>query len=151
MLLVSSSSQTIPINFLLFPSITHQNPLFSSSSHEIPFVPIKFSSKSFCPPQLPINFLFVPNPTQPNPHKALNFFIDSGRVVKGAPQFLGRPEGKLQWQADVCLVPQSRKWGFCACRVLWKIAGGSASSAAVCRASSFMRVCYHEEWARVIS
>jgi hypothetical protein len=161
MLLVSSSSQTIPVNFLLFPSITYPNPLFSWSSHQIPFVSIKFSSKSFCShnfplfPQLP----FVPNPNQPNPtqpninpQKALNFVRDLGRVLNGAPQFRGRPGSEATvWQADVCLVRQSRKWGFCACQVLWKIAGWSASSAADCRASSFMCVCYHDEWARVIS
>jgi hypothetical protein len=27
--------------------------------------------------------------------------VDSGRVPNGAPQFVGRPEGELQWQADV--------------------------------------------------
>jgi hypothetical protein len=34
-----------------------------------------------------------PNPTQPNinPHKALNFVRDLGRVLNGGPQFLGRP------------------------------------------------------------
>jgi hypothetical protein len=71
MLLVSSSSQTSPIGFLLFPSITHQNPLFSSNpfcSHQ---VLIKYSSKSFCSHNFPstslcsLNFLLFP--TQPNP------------------------------------------------------------------------------------
>jgi hypothetical protein len=28
---------------------------------------------------------------------------NSGRVLNGAPQFVGRREGELQWQADVCL------------------------------------------------
>ncbi len=37
---------------------------------------------------------------------------DSGRVLNGAPQFVGRPEGELQWQADVCRVRQMRKSGF---------------------------------------
>jgi hypothetical protein len=40
-------------------------------------------------------------------------------------------------------------------RFCWKTAGKSVSSAASsfthCRASTFMCVCYHEEWARVIS
>ncbi len=34
---------------------------------------------------------------------------DSGRVLNGAPQFVGRPEGKVQWQADVCRMRQRRK------------------------------------------
>jgi hypothetical protein len=55
---------------------------------------------------------------------------DLGRVLNGAPQFLGRPEGELQWQADVRRVWQSRKSGSSACQVLWKIAGRSASCAA---------------------
>jgi hypothetical protein len=55
---------------------------------------------------------------------------DLGRVLNGAPQFMGRPEGELQWQADVRRVWQSRKSGFSACQVLWKIAGRSTSCAA---------------------
>ncbi len=45
--------------------------MFSASSHQIPFVPIKFSSKSFCSHNFPstslcsLNFLLFP--TQPNP------------------------------------------------------------------------------------
>jgi hypothetical protein len=35
-------------------------------------------------------------------------------------------------------VQESRKSGFSACQVLWKIVGRSASHAALCRASSFM-------------
>jgi len=35
-------------------------------------------------------------------------------VLNGAPQFVGRPEGEPQWQADVCQVWQSRNSGiFC--------------------------------------
>jgi hypothetical protein len=50
-----SSYQTIPINFLLFPTITHQ----------IPFVPIKFPSKSFWSLKFPwTSFCSQPNPTQ---------------------------------------------------------------------------------------
>jgi hypothetical protein len=56
---------------------------------------------------------------------------DSGRVLNGAPQFVGRPEGELHWQADVCGVRPSRTPGFSACQVLWLIAGRSASCAAV--------------------
>jgi hypothetical protein len=51
---------------------------------------------------------------------------DSGRVLNGTPQFVGRPEGELQWQADVFRVLQSRKAGFSVCQVLWKIAGRSS-------------------------
>ncbi len=66
-----SSSQRIPIKFLLFPSITHQNLV---CSHQVPkyfasnpFVSIKFPWTSFC------------SQTQPyiNPHKAWNFGIKS--------------------------------------------------------------------------
>jgi hypothetical protein len=63
---------------------------------------------------------------------------DSGRVLNGAPQFVGRPEGELQWQADVYRVRPSRTSGFSACQVLWLMAGRSASRAAVCSASFFM-------------
>jgi len=92
----SFCSQTIPIKFLLFPSITHQNPFvpikFSNSSNQIPLVPINNPSKSFCSHQtshqlyfVSINLLFFP--TQPyyiNPHKALNFVRDWGRRLLGA-------------------------------------------------------------------
>jgi hypothetical protein len=27
--------------------------------------------------------------------------VDSGTVLNGAPQFVGRPEREIQWQADV--------------------------------------------------
>jgi hypothetical protein len=58
------SSQIVPIEFLLFPSISHQNPFvlikFSIFFHQIPlvpikilFVPIKFQSNSFCSHQVP--------------------------------------------------------------------------------------------------
>jgi hypothetical protein len=33
---------------------------------------------------------------------------DSGRVLNRAPQFVGRPEGELQWQADICRRCSSR-------------------------------------------
>jgi hypothetical protein len=42
------------------------------------------------------------------------------------PQFVGRPEGERQWQADVRRVLESRKAGFSVCQVLWKIAGRSS-------------------------
>jgi hypothetical protein len=71
----SSSPQTVPIKFFLFPSIFHQNPFvlikFPNNSHQIPFVPIKFSSNSFlfpssfhqipfCSHQVSIKFLLFP-------------------------------------------------------------------------------------------
>ncbi len=72
------SSQTIPIKFLLFSSITHQNPFvpieFPKNSHQIPLVPINNPSKSFCShrvPLVPIN----------NPSK----FFFSHRVPKQFP------------------------------------------------------------------
>ncbi len=42
---------------------------------------------------------------------------DSGRVLNGAPQFVGRPEGELQLQAVVGRVWPSRTSGFSACQV----------------------------------
>ncbi len=71
MLLVSSSSQTIPIKFLLFPSITHQNPLFSLSSHQNPFVPTTSH-------QLP----FVPNPILYKPTQSSKFCETLGQSAK---------------------------------------------------------------------
>jgi len=55
--LFASSSQKIPVKFLLFPSITHQNA----------FVLIKFQSNSFCSHQVPIKFLLFPSSSHPNP------------------------------------------------------------------------------------
>jgi len=105
--LFPSTSQTIPIKFLLFPSITHQNyfvPIkFPNNSHQIPLVPISNPSNSFCSHQLPINSLLFPTL---KPHKALNCVRDWGRVLNGATRFLGRPEEELQWQADVCRLPR---------------------------------------------
>ncbi len=90
-----SSSQKVPIKFLLFPSITHQYAFgfikFPNNSCQLPLVPInnlsksfvlmKFSSNPFCQhqvlikillfPQLPFvpstSFCSQPKPTQPNP------------------------------------------------------------------------------------
>jgi hypothetical protein len=64
--------------------------------------------------------------------------VDSGRVLNGEQQFVGRPEGELQWQADVGRVRPSRSLGCSACQVLWPIAGRSASRAAVGRTSSLI-------------
>jgi len=52
---------------------------------------------------------------------------DSGRVLNGAPQFVGRPEGELQLQAVVGRVWPSRTSGFSACQVLWPIWFSSGS------------------------
>ncbi len=73
-----SSSQTVPIEFLLFSLISHQNPFvlikFSNNSHQIPlvpinnpskfFVPIKFQSSSFCSHQVSNKFLLFPSSSQ---------------------------------------------------------------------------------------
>jgi hypothetical protein len=64
--------------------------------------------------------------------------VDSGRVLNEAPQFVGRPEGELQWQADVGRVRPRRSSRFSACQVLWPIGGRFASRAAVGRTSSLM-------------
>ncbi len=156
-----SSLQTVPKKILLFPSMSHQNPFvlikFPKNSHQIPFVPINNPSTSFCshqvPEQFPSRFLLFPSSSHQNRfvpmamedrqvstgERALRWTVrDSGRVLNGAPQFVGRPEGEPQWQADVCRMRQSRKSRFSACQVLWKIAGRSASREAVCRTSSFM-------------
>jgi hypothetical protein len=44
--------------------------------------------------------------------------VDSGRVLNGAPQFVGRQELEIQWQADVGRVRPSRSSGCSACQVL---------------------------------
>jgi hypothetical protein len=44
--------------------------------------------------------------------------VDSGRVLNGAPQIVGRPELEIQWQADVGRVRPSRSSGCSACQVL---------------------------------
>ncbi len=152
-----SSSQTVPNKFLLFSSISHRNPFvlikFSKNSHQIPLVPInillfsssswtipikiplvpiKFPSKSFCSQAMGYRQVSTGE-------RALRWTVrDLGRVLNGAPQFVGRPEGEPQWQADVCRMRQSGKSGFSACQVLWRIAGRSASPKALCRTSSFM-------------
>ncbi len=147
-----SSPQTIMIEFLLFPSISHQNPFvlvkFPNNSHQIPLVPIDNLSKLFCSYHVPINFLLFPSISQKVLIKFLLFpsiFFCSHQVPKQfpsnsscshqnpfvpiamedrqmstkvngetrerlglvpnrAPRFVGRLEGELQWQADVCWV-----------------------------------------------
>jgi hypothetical protein len=63
-----SSSQIVPIEFLLFPSISHQNPFvlikFPNNSHQIPFAPINNPSKFFCFHQVSIKFLLFPSSFQ---------------------------------------------------------------------------------------
>jgi hypothetical protein len=58
-------------------------------------------------------------------------------VLIGSSQFVGRPEGELQWQANVCQVRPNRMnrrmSGFFAYQVLWKW-----QRVAVCHASSLM-------------
>jgi hypothetical protein len=55
-----SSPQTVTIEFLSFPSKSHQNPFvlikFSNNSHQIPLVPINNPSISFCSHQVPKEF-----------------------------------------------------------------------------------------------
>ncbi len=152
MLDLSSSSQTVPIKFLLFPSISYQNLFilikFPNNSHQIPLVPIDNLSKLFCSYHVPINFLLFPSISQKVLIKFLLFpsiFFCSHQVPKQfpsnsscshqnpfvpiamedrqmstkvngetrerlglvpnrAPRFVGRLEGELQWQADVCWV-----------------------------------------------
>jgi hypothetical protein len=81
-----SSFQTVLIKFLLFPSITHQNLLFSSSSktsHQIPLVPVITHQNPFVFIYFPLfpssscNFLLFSTQHYINPHKALNFGINS--------------------------------------------------------------------------
>jgi hypothetical protein len=74
----------------LFPTITHQ----------IPFVPINFPSKSFCSHkfsstshQLP----FVPNPTLDKPTQSSKFCERLGQSAKRC--------AAVPWQADLCRVP----------------------------------------------
>jgi len=64
---------------------------------------------------------------------------DSSRLLNGAPQFVDRPEGELQWQADACRVRPGRTSGFSDCQVLWLIAGRSVSRAAVCALLPYVR------------
>jgi hypothetical protein len=55
-----SSSQTVPIEFLLFPSISNQNSFvlikFPNNSHQIPLVLINNPSNSFVPIKFPKSF-----------------------------------------------------------------------------------------------
>jgi hypothetical protein len=73
-----------------FPNSTHQYPSvlikFPKNSHQIPLVPIKFPSKSFCSHG---------DGGQAGEHRwarrwMVRLVRDSGRVVNGAPQFVGR-------------------------------------------------------------
>ncbi len=104
-----SSSQKVPIKFLLFPSISHQNPFvltkLPNNYHQVPLVPINNSSKSFYSHQVPIKillFLWLWRIGSCARRFSVRLLRDSGRVLNRAPQFVGRPEGKLQWQADIC-------------------------------------------------
>jgi hypothetical protein len=82
-----SSSQKVPIEFLLFPLISHQNLFvlikFPKNSCQIPlvpinnpskfFVPIKFQSSSFCSHQVLIKFLLFPSITHQYPFVLIKF------------------------------------------------------------------------------
>jgi hypothetical protein len=66
-----SSSQTVPIEFLLFPLISHQNSFVLIKFPNIPinnsskfFVPIKFQSSSFCSHQVSNKFFLFPSSSQ---------------------------------------------------------------------------------------
>jgi hypothetical protein len=96
-----SITRKYAFGFIKFPKNSHQIALVLINNPSKSFVLIKFSSNPFCShqvlikillfPQLPINFLLFPTQPYINPHKALNFVRDLGRVLNGAPQFLGRP------------------------------------------------------------
>jgi len=62
-----SSSQKVPIKFLLFPAISHQNPFvltkFPNNSHQVPLVPIVTRQNPF----VPIKFLSFPSSSHQNP------------------------------------------------------------------------------------
>jgi len=68
-------------------------------------VPINNSSKSFCSHQVPIKILLFSRLWRIGRWAgrwSVRLLRDSGRVLNKAPQFVGRPEGELQWQADIC-------------------------------------------------
>ncbi len=48
---------------------------------------------------------------------------DSGRVLNGAPQFVGRPKGELQWRQMSAGGVAEEQVGISVCQVLWKIVG----------------------------
>ncbi len=64
---------------------------------------------------------------------------DSGRVLNGAPQFVGRPEGELEWQQTSAGCGRAGRRDFLPCQVLWRIAGRFASRATVDSTSSLVR------------
>jgi hypothetical protein len=72
-------SQTVPIKFLLFPSITYQNPFvlikFSNGSYQISLVPINNPSKSFCSRQVLKWFQSNSSCSHQQPIKILFVFI----------------------------------------------------------------------------
>jgi len=80
-----SSSKTVSIKFLLFPSISHQNPFvlikFLNNSHQIPLVPINNPSKSFCSPQVPKQFPSNSSCSHQQPIKILLFPESSQKVL----------------------------------------------------------------------
>ncbi len=72
-----SSSQIVPIKFILFSSISHHNPFvlikFPKNSHQIPLVPINNPSKAFCSHQISIKVLLFPSSSQKVLIKFLSF------------------------------------------------------------------------------
>ncbi len=125
-----SSSQIIPINILLLSSSSQKIPikfssiffLFPSGSYQNPFVPMAMQDRQ------------VSTKVNGETRESLRQSAKWSAGVRGQE---GEPKEEA-WQADVCRVRQSRKSGFSACQVLWKSAGRSASRAAVCHASSLM-------------
>jgi hypothetical protein len=152
--LFSSSSQTIPIKFLLFPSITYQNPFvlikFPNNSHQIPLVPINNPSKSFCSQKVLIKFLLFPLSSHQHPFVPMAM-EDRQVSTNDAPSSTLPELPAVRGQARKGATMAGRrlpgaaeqKLGIFFLLVLWKIAGGSASRTAVCRASSF--VCATQE------
>ncbi len=72
-----SSPQTVTIEFLSFPSKSHQNPFvlinFPNNSHQIPPVPINSTSKFFCSRQVSIKFLLFPSSFNQIPFVPITF------------------------------------------------------------------------------
>ncbi len=108
--------------------------MFSSSSQRI-FI------NSSCSHQIPIKFLLFSLLCKIGWWAwrwTVRLMKDSSWVLNGTPQFMGRPKGEPQWKIDICRVWQSKKSGFSAYQVLWKITCRSSSHTVVCDASSFM-------------
>jgi hypothetical protein len=112
-------------------------PSISFCSHQ---VPRKFSSNFSCSHQVPIKFLLFPWLWRIGRSAQVSTKVnDETRERLGQSAAISEKAGRgAQWQSVVCR--QSRKSGFSACQVLWKIAGRSASRMAAYRSFSFMCV-----------